>query len=485
VLSATSYLSGQTGCTPRQFLELVAGHDASPGYLFPVIDEKDRLSSYFADGLLFSDKVDAELNRLITRAQLNLLRTLQLILFERSETRDDFLPQAFRFSPSGIEDLTNKPSTTAVLLTELSKYNQRKARNVERFFGATGGMFNIATPNTYQQYVLSLFRLDIAVQNVNLADIKETLTHIDKSTMETLYLFRRQEIEKKIETLEDRLNAAIAAAEAEARQHDGVGQFATIALDLKEVLTYAAALAVSIEAGNAATGIESATKLGAAYQKLLQDSSYLPEGPGKVAAARKALDEARQALSALFVELAIERSRVSRVLQAARENQTSSRLTAGSRRGYRVILFQEMLKSVMISYFSDPTRDLATLKLNLIGLQTWLNEEFPLREPYFRLRDIMDRTCSDNNADTRSISKCILVKPSEKQQTIIARITNGKRVLEIPLYVIAPTPRSFNLPTYGLDLLIRQNVRKPASGAESEEPEEIFEPDLQESGTFE
>src|SRR5262249_39733820 len=130
------------------------------GYLFPVFEDKEKLSSYFADGLLFSDKVDAELNRLLTRAQLNLLSTLQLILFDRNETRNDLIPTAFRFSPSAIKDLTNRPSTTAVLLNELSKYNQKKDRNVERFFGATGGMFNIATPNTYQQYVLSLFRVD-------------------------------------------------------------------------------------------------------------------------------------------------------------------------------------------------------------------------------------------------------------------------------------------------------------------------------------
>jgi hypothetical protein len=149
----------------HRFLGLVAAHDATPGYSFPVMDDKQQLSSHFADGLLFSDKVNAELIALMTRAQLNLLTEMQSIFYVGNETGNGaLLPEAFHFSHPAIKDLTDLHSATAVLLTELSKYDQIAGRNVESFFGATGGMFNIATPNTYQQYILSLFRLDLAVQ---------------------------------------------------------------------------------------------------------------------------------------------------------------------------------------------------------------------------------------------------------------------------------------------------------------------------------
>jgi hypothetical protein len=310
--------------------------------------------------------------------------------------------------------------------------------------------------------------------------------------METLYLHRRQEMEKKIETLEESVKKAISEAEKEDKIHEGIGQFFTVASDLKDLLKEVAALVVAIEAGNSATGIEAATKLGAAHEKLLQDSSYLPVGPGKTKAARQNLDEALQALNALFLEMANERSRVSKALQVAGENQVSSRVTAGSRRGFRAILFQEMIKSVMISYFSDPSRDLPTLKLNLIGLQTWLSDEFPLREPYFRLRDLTDKTCSvfDSGANAgtpdHKISSCIHVYPNKMSQTIFARISrNGKRELKIPLYVIAPTKRSFSLPTYGLNASILADEPKTGSETDSKQPEGAFEPDSQQFGTFE
>ena len=304
------------------------------------------------------------------------------------------MPFAFRFSPDRLKALTDSSISTGVLLTELVKYAGSKDVNITTFFEYAGGMLNVSTPDTFQQYTTSLFRLDLGGLQVGLADINLLLSKINQSTMETLFLFRRQELESKIDVIRAAFDAAQKSASDEAEKHSGVAFLGAIAADLSAVVKDIVALAAAVETSNEPGAVEAAVDLGASYKKLLEQMSYVPETGTEFDRLRSNLERARFALGALLSELARERSRVSALIQAAEHSQVTSRTTAESRRGYRAVLFQDMLKTILISYFSDPTRSSSILHMNLLALRSWLGDDFPLREPYFRVRDIVDKTCS-------------------------------------------------------------------------------------------
>jgi hypothetical protein len=82
-----------------------------------------------------------------------------------------------------------------------------------------------------------------------------------------------------------------------------------------------------------------------------------------------------------------------------------------------------------------------------LSLVTFLRD-FPVKEPYFQFRGPFEQCRASFQLDHK---QCLVIngKPSLWREVVGTIETNGSRV-EVPLYVIAPSPNVRLLPIYGM-----------------------------------
>lgn len=431
----------------RMFIELAVKQDAVPGYDYTsAFDDRNR----FRNGILFSDHITAQLNSILRSAQFQMAQTIENLIYADKLDRKTYLPPILLNLDEKRMESARANGRLLVLLLELSKYGGPKSNSLERFFASNGGALNVAIPNPYQQYLADAVRVDAATMSADMADVKRQLAEIDRSTMEQLFLSQRQDLDVTVAQLQVQINAAI----DEAKKQGGNPLSPQILEALGQLGSSVIGFYGAATSGNVPGAIASIGGISSATDKLIHLTSGV-SADGPLAELRRRLEVARASLQRLFVELSVQRSRVSTLLSAAISGQIQGRLTLESRKGSRAILFEDLLKSVIISYFSDPSRDPETFRLNMIGLQEWLSDDYPLREPYFRVRDITNKQCP-STAVARQVDLCVAIEPDQSvARTLNARLHYGGQDIELPLYVIAPTFRRFVVPTYGFDIVER------------------------------
>lgn len=428
------------------YLDWVASREAWGGYDigYTVTPENVKNLKYVS----FSDFLSFQNVNLLRQAYVRMATNLQEVLVQNKLDRVDYLPaflQQDAVDPAAVDPLS--PGLSASFF-ELRRFSGGGAMQFEAALRDSGGLLNLGAASNRQVVAAQQLNEQMSGIQVELADIRNSLTNVDRSTAELLYETRRTNFANEAAQLEASLRAL---RQKMADQQIGSPEF----LKKLEGSITEIGKGVALVGASEATPMTFLTGLGGigGGVKNLIDLFNSDDLGGAISKVEAELAEVREKVRALEAFIGTERQRLHGDAMDALAFQYDTRLLRTLQSEQRIYTASDYLKIAIISYFSDPSRSLNDLRINLAGVRMYLDGS--LRPPIFKWRDISTNVCSTlGRLDANN--GCVRVGPSDERSIVFVNYPVGPDVVKLPLYLIGETYRRFSLPTYGLNVVVEK-----------------------------
>ncbi|TBB97193.1 hypothetical protein ELH39_08025 [Rhizobium ruizarguesonis] len=441
-----SIVANSTRAALSSYLDWVASREAWGGYDigYTVTPENVKNLKYVS----FFDFLNFQNVDLLRQAYVRMATNLREVLVQDKLDRIDYLPaflQQDAVDPAAVDPLS--PGLSASFF-ELRRFSGGGATQFEAALRDSGGLLNLGAASNRQVVAAQQLNEQMSGIQVELADIRNSLTNIDRSTAEILYETRRINFANEAAQLEASLRAL---RQKMADQQIGSPEFlkkleGSIA-DIGQGVTL-----VSASEATPMTFLTGLGGIGGGVKNLIDlfNSDDLGTAIGKVEAELAAVRERIRALEAF---IGTERQRLHGDAMDALAFQHDTRLLRTLQSQQRIYTASDYLKIAVISYFSDPSRSINDLRINLAGVRLYLDGS--LRPPIFKWRDISTNVCGKSGRLDAN-NDCVRVGPSDERTVVFVNYPVGPDVVKLPLYLIGETYRTFSLPTYGLDVAVEK-----------------------------
>lgn len=418
----------------------IASRDARPDYNYLELIERAKIPAEKIKAFTFSGFAERRFYEILSLFELSWLERLNGLI---TTFRDDKSPVI-----DGVwESLNLKKLDESVMangavqpLRLISSFNSRQNSGaVKSYLMNTGGMFNLRSSSTVQQWNSLASRTEATLSAVKLEQIKASLSKIAESVNDIREVVKSNEFRDELSALQEKLKLVQEAAEKAKSTHNMENTMSA----LRDVAQGIVMLVGAYESGDASTAGGGVIKLKGGLDKLMEPV----QGTQKFDAEITRLNSLILGLSNQFDSF-IEYSTHEKDEIISEKHQNivdyfEANTSYGARLEARCVLFHDLIRTMLIGYFLDPSKSTVEIKTNLVALYTLL-KDYPAREPTFTLRDI-ELSCGleKNNRD-----KCINIRVTRKIAILKSRSldwTNG-----LPLYVVVdPISKNISLPSYG------------------------------------
>lgn len=431
---------------------LIGPKDASLDYDLPELAGRAYLSSSIRnvsfDGYLVSKIYDS-----LAQAQVKVVADINQVFQGRKESDTRYVRPPFEDIKLDVLETSMLSKKSLIFLRELNTYDQKVDREspLIHYLINSGGLFNLGNVKPFDRFLSEATRTDISRLEVPLDKIVATLGELQREATELHLGIKTKEMQATL----SRLTVLLQDAENRAREMSQQKPW------LQRIVTSLgeAVAAIVVVYGEYASGNSEGLKasLPLAWDKMgnFRDVyvDRFEQVSMEVPDLKEALEKAEAAYSLFVKESADIRQTLLEERHSALLELLNDRSSHYSKLQNRLAQFHDLLRLSTIGLLLDPSKNREVFINNLQSIVTFV-EEFPISEPYFRFRDVINYCLRDPGLFDRwgQSDECIYAKPSKEWNVVWSPLGYEKdKKIRVPLYVVAPSTTSYFLPTYGME----------------------------------
>lgn len=421
------------------FFSEILSRDARPDYDFNELIERAKIPSEKIKGFTYTSFTERQFYEVLASTEIVWLEQLNRLLVKSKETNSPVLDGIW--APLNLTKLDESAMTNDAVqpLRLLSSFNSILGQGpIKSYLINTGGMFNLRSTSVVSQWNSLASRTEAILSATKLDQIKISLSKIAESTNEILTVAKGSEFHYQLSALQEKLRIAQSEADRARSSHSLERTMSA----LKDAAQGVVMLIAAYNSGEASLAGGAIIKLKGAFDNLSESKPYPENFDPQIKSLNIAINDTIFQFNNFLAYSAQEKSQI---LSEQRQNIVDyfeTNTSYGVLLQARTVLFHDLLRTILIGYFLDPSKNRSELKTNLVALYTML-KDYPSREPSFSLRDIQ-LGCSSKKEEKY---RCIFIGPIKGAVSLNSRSsdwTNG-----LPLYVISPIKNQIALSSYG------------------------------------
>lgn len=426
-----------------EFLSTIREHEAIGGYDYSYFLTDEKVGSIeYVD---FLDFIEFQNSTIAADGFAQMSQDLGSVFISGSLKRSTYVPEFLAGDAIDVRLIRLMPAHVQTSFNALLRLNGAGPAALEQAAESIGGLFNLTQSSLEIQALNQQTNAQLASISAQLAQIRTQLIGIDANTTELLYDERRATLqaqaaafEQSLTALKDKMAAesvgSVAWIKAVTSAGSSVGSgVAKISDPNVDVSGFGSGLGSIIDGISALTAAFTQTDFGPDIQKVSSE-----------------LVEVQQRIAEIDTLIVSDRERLRRSSLDALASQYNANMQKTRVMMTRIGLADQLIKTTVTSFFSDAARSKIDLQQNLLGIETYIEGSDAV--PFWAWH------ASDGDCTAATVSArkgCMHLGPQMRDKVILAEFPLIGSTLSLPVYEVAKSGRTLDLPTYGLKLTLR------------------------------